>query len=77
MPWYRKGEEIKEFVEAAPRGWEPAGGYYDRQLGVWIDDEPEPKVEQEDEPKAEPVKENKVAVQKRQRRKRKSVSSRA
>jgi hypothetical protein len=76
MPWYRKGEEIKEFVEAAPHGWEPAGGYYDRQLGVWIDDEPEPKVEQEDEPKVvEP--EPKAAVQKRQRRKRKSVSSRA
>lgn len=46
--WWRSpdGGVLKHFMSGpVPEGWEPAGGHYDYALGVWIDDEPEGKVD--------------------------------
>lgn len=42
--WHRSPSgELKHFTQSpVPEGWEPAGGHYDFQLGIWIDDDTKP-----------------------------------
>lgn len=42
--WHRHTQtgELKHFTQGpVPADFEPAGGHYDFQRGIWIDDEPE------------------------------------